>query len=131
MSKKESRFSAFRARLTDRLARSSHVFLFGLIIACGIEVLVDWNQTLFEINVLRDQIRQKGTNYAGLLQRAVVEPMRAGDKAAITRLAEGILDDEDAVFVRLVDLSAKVVYERLDESYAKLYEKRGKGGFTH
>lgn len=64
MPRQPSRFAVWRARLSERLAHSSQFFLFGLIVACGIEVLVDWNQTLFEVNVLRDQIRQKGLNSA-------------------------------------------------------------------
>ena len=108
MGKRQSRFAAWRSRLADRLAQSSQVFLLGLVIACGVEVLVDWNQTLFEINVLRDQIRQKGLNYAGLLARAVVEPVLSRDRATFDRLAQGLLDDEDAVFVRIVDPSGKV-----------------------
>ena len=55
--RRRSRFAEWRNRLADRLAQSSHVFLLGLVIACGVEVLVDWNQTLFEVNVLRDQVR--------------------------------------------------------------------------
>ena len=106
MGKRQSRFAAWRSQLADRLAQSSQVFLLGLVIACGVEVLVDWNQTLFEINVLRDQIRQKGLNYAGLLARAVVEPVLSRDRATFDRLAQGLLDDEDAVFVRIVDPSA-------------------------
>ncbi len=131
MPRKESRFSAWRARLSDRLARSSRVFLLGLIVACGIEVLVDWNQTLFEINVLRSQIHQKGINYAGLLARAVAEPMRIGDRASLERLSIGILDDEDAVYVRLSDLKGQVIYDQVDDLYAKEYEKRGKGTFVY
>ena len=75
MPRQPSRFAAWRARLSERLAHSSQFFLLGLIVACGVEVLVDWNQTLFEVNVLRDQIRQKGLNYAGILERAIVDPL--------------------------------------------------------
>ena len=89
--RRRSRFAEWRNRLADRLAHSSHVFLLGLVIACGVEVLVDWNQTLFEVNVLRDQVRQKGLNYAGILERAVVDPLLGGDRITLDRLTSGCL----------------------------------------
>ena len=55
MARRQARIAGWLSRLFDRLARSSRVFLLSVVIACGVEVLVDWNQTLFEINVLRDQ----------------------------------------------------------------------------
>lgn len=99
------------------------------MVACGIEVLVDWNQTLYEINVLRDQIRLKGVNYAGLLSRAIVESMLSGRSRTMDRLAEGILDDEDAIFIRIVDVTGKIVYERIEPSFEKEYARRGKGSY--
>lgn len=129
MGKIASRFAAWRGRLADRLARSSRVFLLGIIVACGIEVVVDWNQTLYEINVLRDQIRLKGVNYAALLSRAIVETMLTGRSRTMDRLAEGILDDEDAIFVRVVDSTGKIVYERIEPSFEKEYARRGKGSY--
>ncbi len=130
MDKRRSRFATWRNGVADRLAKSSHVFLIGLVVACGIEVLVDWNQTLTEINVLRDQIRLKGLNYAGLLERAAVEPVLGRDRAALDRLAMGLIDDEDAVFVRIVDPAGSVVYESIDEPFAARYLTRGKGSFV-
>jgi hypothetical protein len=127
--KKQSRFAAFRARLADRLARSSRIFFLGLVVACGIEVLVDWNQALWEVNVLRDQIRQKGQNYAGLLSSVVVEPMQRGYMGQLERLSTGILDDEDAIYVRITDADGKQIYDRMDKLYEKAYDKRGRGSF--
>lgn len=129
MPRQPSRFAVWRARLSERLAHSSQFFLFGLIVACGIEVLVDWNQTLFEVNVLRDQIRQKGLNYAGILERAIVDPLVRRDHKMLDRLASGVLDDEDAVFLRVVDPSGHVVYERIEQRFAQEYLQRGKGSF--
>jgi hypothetical protein len=131
MPKRESRISAWRARLSERLARSSRIFLLGLMVACGVEVVVDWNGTLFEINVLRDQIHQKGGNYAGLLQKITVEPMLIGDVATLDHLSAGIIDDEDAVFVRITDENGKIIFDRVDPSYEKAYERRGKGTFRN
>ncbi len=132
MAKTPSRFGAARARWADRLARSSRVFLAGLIIACGIEVMVDWNQTFFEINVLRDQVREKATSYAGLLERAAVEPMQGHDVAALDTLAAGVLDDEDAVYVRITDPRGEVIYEKLKADYGAAYaKKRGETFTTH
>lgn len=130
MPRQPSRFAAWRARLSERLAHSSQFFLLGLIVACGIEVLVDWNQTLFEVNVLRDQIRQKGLNYAGILERAIVDPLVRRDYKLLDRLAAGVLDDEDAVFLRVVDSSGRVVYERIEPRFAADYLQRGKGSFA-
>lgn len=130
MEKRRSRFAAWRNSVADRLAKSSPVFLIGLVVACGIEVLVDWNQTLTEINVLRDQIRLKGLNYAGLLERAAVEPVLARDRAALDRLAQGLIDDEDVVFVRIVDPAGQVVYDCIDQPFAEHYASRGKGSFV-
>lgn len=115
----KSRFAIFRAGLADRLARSSRVFLLTLIVLLGIEIVVDWNQTLVEINVLRDQIRLKGVSYAGLLARAAVEPMVAGDRHALERLASGILDDEDAIFIRITDPRGRLIFQQLDPDFAK------------
>lgn len=127
--KKPSRFAAFRARLADRLARSSRIFFLGLVVACGVEVLVDWNQALFEVNVLRDQVRQKGQNYTGLLARVVVEPMQRGHMGTLERLSAAILDDEDAIYVRITDLDGKQIYDRMDKLYEKAFDKRGRGTF--
>lgn len=116
--KAPGRFAVFRAGLADRLARSSRVFLLTLIVLLGIEIVVDWNQTLVEINVLRDQIRLKGVSYAGLLARAAVEPMMAGDRQALSRLASGILDDEDAIYIRITDPRGRLIFEQLDPDFA-------------
>jgi len=127
--KKQSRFAALRARLADRLARSSRIFFLGLVVACGIEVLVDWNQALWEVNVLRDQIRQKGQNYAGLLSGVLVEPMQRGYMGQVARLSAGILEDEDAIYVRITDADGKQIHDRIDSLYEKAYDKRGRGTF--
>lgn len=126
---KPRRVAAWLSRLFDSLARSSRVFLITVVVACGVEVLVDWNQTLFEINVLRDHIRQKGVNYAGLLNRAAVEPLRARDRTGLGRLTAGILDDEDAVFVRITDAQRRVVFEEMDEPYEAERLRLGRGAF--
>lgn len=123
------RVAAWLSRFFDSLARSSRVFLITVLVACGVEVLVDWNQTLFEINVLRDHIRQKGVNYAGLLNRAAVEPLRARDRTALARLTAGILDDEDAVYVRITDAQRGVVFEEMDEPYEADRMRLGRGAF--
>lgn len=125
MGKTPSRTGTFFATLGERLARSSRVFLISLLVACGIEVLVDWNQTLFEINVLRDQIRHKGLNYAGLLTRALDSAGTAPDRGALERLAAGILDDEDAIFVRITNGAHGVAFEKLDDEYVRDRQDRG------
>ena len=62
------------------------MFLLGLLVACGIEVVVDWNSTLFEINVLRDGMRQRGLN-SRILANAAVDPMLSFDPEALDRLS--------------------------------------------
>lgn len=99
--------------MSERIARSSRVFLIGVVVACGIEVAVDWNQTLFEINVFRNAIRQKGESYVGIIGKASDDELAAGDRAGLERLTHGIFDDEDAIYVRFTDAAGKVVWDRL------------------
>lgn len=108
---------AHGSRWSERLARSSRVFLVGLVVACGVEVVVDWNQTFTEINQLRDQIRQKGVHYAGLVQRASAGEVIARDAGGIARLGDAILDDEDAAYVRVTDAAGAVVFDRTKPGY--------------
>ena len=46
MKRPPSRWRRFAERAGERLGRSSQVFFIGLIVACGVEVAVDWNATL-------------------------------------------------------------------------------------
>jgi hypothetical protein len=124
-----SRLAAFRARVKARLLRSSHVFLLGLLVACGIEVVVDWNSTLFEINVLRDGMRQRGLNYSRILAHSAVDPMLSFDPEALDRLCEGLFHDEDVVFVRFTDQQGTVMLDRLREKYASRFARRRKSSF--
>ncbi len=126
---RQSRLSRLRERLGNRLARSSHVFLLGLLVACGIEVVVDWNSTLFEINVLRDGMRQRGQNYARILANAAVDPMLSYDPESLDRLCDGLFQDEDVVFVRFTDQQGTVMLDRLRESYAQSFLRRRKSPF--
>lgn len=127
--RKKAGKAAWRARLADRLARSSHVFLLTLIVLLGIEVLVDWNQTLVEINVLRDQIRLKGMNYAGLLAGSAIEPILVSDRQLLSRLATGILDDEDAIYIRITDPRGRLIFEQLDAEFAARETRLGRDPF--
>lgn len=127
---KPSRFAQWRARVGDRIARSSRVFLLGLVVACGVEVLVDWNQTLMEINVLRNAVRQKGESYVGILSKARDDELAAKDRTGLERLTHGVFDDEDTVYVRFTDLGGAVVWDSLTREFGDAYAKRGKGGFV-
>lgn len=122
-----SRFALWRAHVADKLARSSRVFLLGVIVACGIEVFVDWNATLFEINVLRDGLRQRALSYATILARGSVEMVRASDAEGLTRLSSGVLDDPDVVEVRFFDQGAQPLFSRKTEGLegeAAAHQKR-------
>jgi hypothetical protein len=124
--KKElTRFAAWRARMSDRMARSSRVFLLGLVLACGIEVLVDWNQTLMEINVQRSSVRQKGESYVGILSHASGRELAVKNVPALDRLSHGIFDDDDAIYVRFTDASGAVVWDQLKSDFAEAFKQRG------
>ena len=125
-----SRLAVLRARIRARLSHSSHVFLLGLLVACGIEVVVDWNSTLFEINVLRDGMRQRGLNYSRILANAAVDPMLSFDPEALDRLCEGLFHDEDVVFVRFTDQQGTVMLDRLRDKYGARFAKRRKLPFA-
>lgn len=127
--KKPPRFAPFVARWKDRLARSRQVFLLSLIVACGIEVLVDWNSTLFEINVLRGRVRERGLSYVHILAGAADEPMGRGDAKTLAALSEGLFSDEEVIFVRFVDPAATVLYEQLEPRYGAAFEKQRGGTF--
>jgi len=119
---KQSRF----ARLGDRLARSSRVFMLGVVIACGIEVLVDWNATLTEINVLRDRMRERGYNYVGILAKSTETPLASGQADAIATLTGGLFDDEDVAFVRFTRPDGSIVWERTNDKFeARFVAERG------
>jgi hypothetical protein len=115
----------WRARISEWLVRSSRAFLLGLVIACAIEVLIDWNATLTEINVLRNAIRQKGENYVGILGKASDDELAARDKAGLERLTSGIFDDEDAIYVRFTDASGQLVWDKLKADFAEAFAQRG------
>src|SRR5262245_32273858 len=117
--KRISRFSSFATRLQDRFARSSRVFLIGLLVACGIEVIVDWNQTLREVTVLRDRMRERGTSYVSMLASAVEKPLIEGDNKELVRLADGLFDDDDVCFVRILDAEGRTLHERVAKEYEK------------
>ncbi len=129
MKKPPSKFGQWRERMRDRMARSSRVFLIGLIVACGIEVLIDWNATLFEINVLRDRMRERGFNYAGILAKSTIAPLTARDAPTLSVLTSGLFDDGDVAFVRFTTADGAVVYERVDTEYEALFARRRGAAF--
>ncbi|MGZ3450101.1 MAG: hypothetical protein ACXVEF_10940 [Polyangiales bacterium] len=118
--KEPTRFERFK----DYLSRSGRIFLLGLMIACGIEVLVDWNSTLFEINVLRDRMRERGFNYVGILSRSTEKALEAGDAKSLEIMSAGLFDDEDVVLVRFVAPDGKILWERVDPELDEKFEKR-------
>ena len=113
---------AKRMARRERLARSFQVFLLGVIIACGIEVAVDWHSTLGDIRVLRARVKQRGESYAAVLVHPLAAPVAKGDVPEVTRLAAGVFDDRDVVFLRVVSPDGKTLYERIDPTYAKWFE---------
>ncbi len=119
---KGGRFREWRSRVSDRLARSSRVFLLGVIVACGVEVMTDWGATLNEINALRTNVRHKGENYVGILGKPSQSALRARDTKELERISDGVFDDEDAAVVRYYDATGKVVFEHVRPEYASTFE---------
>lgn len=118
-----SRLASWRAGMNERMVRSSRVFLLGLVVACGVEVLVDWNQTLMEINALRNSIRQKGESYVAILAKASDDELATSDKAGLDRLSHGIFDDEDALYVRFTDATGAVVWDKLKADLSDTFKQ--------
>jgi stage II sporulation SpoE-like protein len=119
-----SRWNLVVERLSERLGKSSRVFLIGLLIACGIEVAVDWNSTLGEINVLRGSLKQKGEDYVDILRRAAQPAVEAYDWDALDELSRGLFDDEDVVYVRFSDALGNTLHDRLRASFGGEWARR-------
>jgi hypothetical protein len=119
-----SRWSVLVERIGDRLGKSSRVFLIGLVVACGIEVAVDWNSTLYEVNVLRSSLKQKGEDYVDILRRAAQPAVEAYDWDALDDLSRGLFDDEDVVYVRFSDALGNTLHDRVRADYAAAFRKR-------
>lgn len=122
-----SRWNLFIERLGERLGKSSRVFLVGLLVACGIEVAVDWNSTLTEINVLRASLEQKGEDYVDILRRAAQPAVEAYDWDALDDLSRGLFDDQDVVYVRFSDALGNTLHDRVRAEYAAAYAKQHGG----
>jgi hypothetical protein len=122
--RKASRGESWTIRLRARFARSRRVFLMSLVIACGIEVMVDWNTTLFEINVLRGRVSERGMSYVHILAGAADEAMQKRNAKVLAQLSEGLFADEQVVFVRFVDTAGDVLYEELQPRYAAQFQRR-------
>jgi hypothetical protein len=119
-----SRWNLFVERFSERLGKSSRVFLIGLLVACGIEVAVDWNSTLYEVNVLRGSLRQKGEDYVDILRRAAQPAVEAYDWDALDELSRGLFDDEDVVYVRFSDALGNTLHDRVRADYAASYARK-------
>jgi len=112
---------AFFQRLMARLERSAGFFLTVLLVLCAVEVAVDWNSTLYEINVLRAQLKEKAENYADLLRKAAEPAILAYDADELERLSAGVFDDDDLVYVRFTDLLGNTLFDRLRPDYARAF----------
>ena len=119
---KQGRFREWRTRVSDRLARSSRVFLLGVIVACGVEVITDWSSTLTEINNLRANVRHKGENYVGILGKPSQAALKSRDTAELARLSDGLWGDDDAAALRYYDAHGKLVFERIGAKYASVWQ---------
>lgn len=88
-------------RIGARLERSQHVFLAGLVVAFAVEVVVDWNATFYEVNVLRRALRDKAVHYATMARLAAREPLGARDRDRLRRIAEELRQDDEVSWVRV------------------------------
>ncbi|MGH7439038.1 MAG: hypothetical protein ACRENE_25395 [Polyangiaceae bacterium] len=120
-----SRLARWRARWAEWQIRSSRAFLAGLVVACTVEVLVDWSSTLREINTLRDTIRLKGESYVAILGKASDDELAARDRVGLDRLTHGIFDDEDTIYVRFTDAAGAVVWDKLKAGFDAAFRQRG------
>jgi len=112
------------AKIALRFERSSRVFLLMLATLCLVEIAVDWNSTLYEINVLRGDLRRKAQSYADVLRKAAERAIVTRNPAELRLLSTGLFDDTDTVFVRFVAADESSVYEELRPSYAAEFERR-------
>jgi hypothetical protein len=112
---------AFFQRIMARLSRSAGFFVTILLVLCAVEVAVDWNSTLYEINVLRAQLKEKAENYADLLRKAAEPAILAYDADELERLSAGVFDDDDLVYVRFTDLLGNTLFDRLRPDYARAF----------
>jgi hypothetical protein len=90
-------------RLFSRLARSQHVFLAGLAVAFSIEIVVDWNSTFYEVNVLRAQLREKAVHYVSMMRLAAEDPLASHDNKRLRELIDRVLEDDEVCYVRIAD----------------------------
>lgn len=101
----------------------------SVVIACGIEVAVDWNSTLFEINVLRGRVSERGTSCVHILAGASGGAMQTRNVEALAHLSEGVFADEQVVLVRFVDPAANVLFEQVEPHYAAEFERERGSSF--
>lgn len=120
---------SFLTRAADYLARSPQVFLLGLLAACFVEVAVDWNTTLYEINVARRALRQKGESYADVLRKAAQGPAIARDVVALGSLSEKLFDDPDVVYIRWSGPGGEVLRDALRPDYEAQRRALGQAPF--
>jgi hypothetical protein len=131
MSKKPpSKFRESLGRVGERIGRSAGFFLAVLVVLCAIEVAVDWNATLYEINVLRTSLRDKAEHYAELLRKAGENGVLGYDWDELERLSGGLFDDEELVYVRFSDVLGNPIYDRLRPEFATgFYDAHDKTSF--
>lgn len=118
---KSSPLGRLTARVRESVAKSGRIFLLGLVIACGVEVVVDLSSTLHEINVLRTRMRDRGTSYVAILSRSCVGPLERKDSASLASMSQGVFDDEDVLLVRFVGADGALLHEHLDDEQAKAF----------
>lgn len=110
------------ARVRESVAKSGRIFLLGLVVACGVEVVVDLSSTLREVNVLRTRMRDRGTSYVAILSRSCVGPLERKDSAELAAMSQGVFDDEDVVMVRFVGADGALLHEHVDEAQATAFQ---------
>ncbi len=110
------------ARWSELLTRNSQIFLLGVVIACGVEVLSDWSSTFLEISLLRANVQRRATSYVSVLDKPMAAALVAGDWDEIRRLRDGVFDDEEAVYLRICDEQGKVLLEQLRPAFSGTFQ---------
>ena len=128
--KKASAFARFSAGSRERLQKSFRVFLLGVVVACGIEVAIDWHSTLGEVRSLRERVRERGENYVAVLMHPLAPVVAARDRASMDRLIGGAFDDDEVIYARVTGVAGDILYERIDPTYAAGFEARRGASFT-
>lgn len=117
-------FRQWRARISARVARSRRVFLLGMIIACGVEAVTDWNTALKDINTLRGNVRAKATSYATFLRKPALDALQTSNLGELRSNIDAGFEDDETVYVALFDHDGHPVTVAIRPEYQPVFTSR-------